>query len=194
MGFKDIDIIQQHIRDAGEWLAQGEYADFTSYVASTIDAEDPWRPKLESPLEALFWIWWNAAARPGSFMGENFWIDPQQDVEVGGSRYRLDFVVKLVGWDLNQEVESGRYRWPLFGVELDGHSFHEKTREQVAYRNQRDRALQQAGWTVYHYSWKEMTERPAECVSEVLCAARNRYWQMLKEASEAKAQRVVTTE
>jgi hypothetical protein len=183
-GFREIDIVQQHIKAAAEWHAQGEYASLTEYIEHTIDAGHHWGPSLESPLEALFWIWWKAATAGSN--GGQFHLETQQHAEVAGVRYRLDFVVKLTGCDINDLVDSGKYRWPLLAVELDGHSFHEKTREQVAYRNQRDRLLQDAGWTVFHYSWTEMTERPAECAVEVLLAARKRYWAMLAESSDQK--------
>ena len=52
-------------------------------------------------------------------------------------------------------------------VEVDGHDFHERTREQVVARNQRDRDLQADGWTVLHFSGSEIHRQPEECVRQV---------------------------
>ena len=103
-----------------------------------------------------------------------------------GRRYRLDFVVILSGYDINHEIESLGLRWVPFAIEVDGHGFHEKTPDQVAYRNQRDRDLMESGWTVFHFSWSEMTERPEVCVTEVVEAANRRYWQLLRSVSEKR--------
>ena len=56
----------------------------------------------------------------------------------------------------------------MIAVELDGHDFHEKTKAQVAYRNRRDRDLQSAGWTIFHFSGSELFREPCNCVREVM--------------------------
>lgn len=114
---------------------------------------------LESPIEAIFWIWWTTLEGlvPGRDFG--FGLAPQYEVECEGNRYRLDFAVPEY----------------LIAVELDGHDFHEKTKEQVTYRNQRDRHLQAAGWTVFHFSGSELYRNEVDCVSAVANLARERH-------------------
>jgi hypothetical protein len=57
-------------------------------------------------------------------------------------------------------------------VELDGHDFHERTKEQVKLRDRRDRVLQRHGWIVLHISGSELVREPqVEALKEVwLCS------------------------
>lgn len=112
--------------------------------------------RLESPIEAVFWVWWNtleATEQGGN--GFPFSLDPQHDVECEGFRYRLDFAIPEA----------------LVAIELDGHDFHERTKEQVARRNTRDRHLQAAAWTVLHFSGSEMVRDPISVIAAVVKVA-----------------------
>lgn len=109
----------------------------------------------ESPLEAAWRVWWSVAVQAR-------YVDLplvlyQHKVRVGGQGYRLD--VAMFTW---------RGHSPVLAVELDGHTYHERTPEQVAERNARDRALQTAGWVVLHYSYSEIVTRGLECAIEAL--------------------------
>jgi hypothetical protein len=113
-----------------------------------------WAAKSESPIEAAFWVWWSAADFMRNVAGQEPWMPrllPQQDVEACGNRYRLDFM-----------LESGK-----IAIELDGHDFHERTKEQVEHRNKRDRDLQSDGWLVLHYSGSKFLSEPMNCILEV---------------------------
>jgi very-short-patch-repair endonuclease len=114
--------------------------------------------KHESPLEAVFWIWWITLEALMTDKDFGFALEPQHEVECEGVRYRLDFAVP-------------EYK---VAIELDGHEFHERTKEQVAYRNQRDRLLQAAGWSVFHYSGSELYRNQVNCVSSVIAFVRQR--------------------
>jgi very-short-patch-repair endonuclease len=48
-------------------------------------------------------------------------------------------------------------------VEVDGHEFHEKTKEQAARDKRRDRDLQQEGWSVFHFTGSEVWRDPFGC-------------------------------
>jgi very-short-patch-repair endonuclease len=93
--------------------------------------------KPESPLEAAFAAWWHVVEM---LQSHNFGLLAQYEVD--GGRYRLDFAV--VEYYV-QNIPEPRIK---VAVELDGHDFHERTREQVDTRNIRDRYLGDAGWTV----------------------------------------------
>lgn len=175
--WRTVDIVQQHVKMAANELARFEAASFEEFMAAQLrpseDTPEQFRLNLESPLEALFYIWWSALMQH-SYWGSRLLLNTQEHVEVAGVRFRLDFVVAPDPADF-QKFESHGLVWPSIAVEVDGHAFHEKTPDQVAYRNQRDRLLQQAGWIVFHFSWTELTTRPEECIGEVIGVARERY-------------------
>lgn len=77
------------------------------------------------------------------------------------------------------ELEIYRLTFPLIAVEIDGHDFHERTKDQVTYRNRRDRDLQAAGWHVLHFSGGEVVTRPDRCVAEALRAAYSPWKELL---------------
>lgn len=123
----------------------------------------------ESPLEALFALWWT---KHESELVDDYklvTLRTQVPVSVDGQNFRLDFqvAVDLCGASRISGDDSAIPDVPKIAVELDGHGFHEKTPDQVARRNMRDRLLQRDGWKVFHYSWNEMTSRPSKCVAEV---------------------------
>lgn len=119
---------------------------------------------FDSPLEGMFAVWFASLQESClGFCPEPFTLRTQVPVAAGQSRYRIDFqVVGSVGFE---EV-------PLkLAIELDGHEFHERTREQVELRNRRDRDLQSAGWKLLHFSFSEMQSDPEKCVTESTIAA-----------------------
>ena len=107
--------------------------------------------RTESPIEAIFWIWWSTIEALTLDQCFPFSLVPQHEVQCDGTVYRLDFAIPEY----------------LIAVELDGHEFHEKTKEQVTYRNQRDRQLQAAGWTVFHFSGSELYRGQVDVVTSV---------------------------
>lgn len=112
--------------------------------------------KDESPLEAAFFRCWSVMDQrmeSGCIDVRMFSLTPQ--VEAHG--YRIDFVV----------TPEKPMRGFKFAIELDGHEFHERTKEQATRRNRRDRELAAAGWTVVHVSGSELYRQPYETVSEI---------------------------
>lgn len=149
---------------AARILRQGLISDAPDYLVAL-------SPPLESPIEAKFFVWWWMIRTAKKAAGELFYeldLFQQQRVTAGGNNYRLDFVVAPESPEiLTTATRQGR-RWPNIAVELDGHDFHERTKEQVAERNQRDRDLQADGWIVFHFSGSELYRDPARCVTEVM--------------------------
>jgi hypothetical protein len=117
--------------------------------------------RCESPLEAAWRVWWHmvslSVGRPLS--GAVPHATYQCQVKADGNAYRLDVVIN--DWRPDGSLH------PVLAVELDGHTYHERTPEQVAYRNARDRDLQVAGWTVLHFSYDEIRKRGLQCAIEV---------------------------
>ena len=145
------------------------YQDTVAEVATTFMhwqrdelVSDTFLKRCESPLEAAWRAWWHLVnvglGRPVS--GATPHATYQHDVTADGRTYRLDVVI-------NDWRPDGSLR-PVLAVELDGHTYHERTPEQVAERNARDRALQVAGWTVLHFSYDEIRTTGLRCAIEVL--------------------------
>jgi len=83
----------------------------------------------------------------------------------------------------SDHIQRHGVSWKPIAIEVDGHAFHERTREQVERRNERDRALQQAGWTVFHFSFTEMSARPEACILEVFDFAHKQLMECLEAAN-----------
>jgi len=81
-------------------------------------------------------------------------------------------------WELALQHPVGPYRVDiavlnaprLWAIEVDGHEFHERAREQVIADNERSRALQDLGWNVRRYSGTEINRDPRQCARTVLNA------------------------
>lgn len=55
-----------------------------------------------------------------------------------------------------------------FIIEIDGHEWHEKTKEQAMRDKQKDRAYIKNGYIPIHFTGSEIFHNPEECVKEVL--------------------------
>jgi hypothetical protein len=77
----------------------------------------------------------------------------QLPVTLGGRRFRIDFAFFISG----QRI----------AVELDGHDFHERTKEQARAEKSRQRALTAAGWHVLRFTGSEVYADPYRCLMEV---------------------------
>ena len=69
-------------------------------------------------------------------------------------RYRIDFAV----FDGPRKL----------GIELDGHDFHERTKEQARRDKQRERALMLDGWHVVRFTGSEVWAKPFQCFVDSL--------------------------
>lgn len=116
---------------------------------------------LDSVAEAVFLVWWQAIC--AWYPTVPLSVDTQRVVDVAGRRYRLDFAIRIAGY------------CQRLAVEIDGHAFHERSLEQVTYRNSRDRDLQVAGWVVLHFSFEELMTTPHLVVDDVFTEA-SRAW------------------
>lgn len=84
--------------------------------------------------------------------------------------YRADFA--FVGSLLDDDRV---HRVPVrIAVELDGHDFHEKTKEQASKDKRRDRNLARLGWTVLRFSGADVYRDPAAVMDEIVMLAQRR--------------------
>jgi hypothetical protein len=111
--------------------------------------------QVESPIEAVFWVWWMT-------LEIRFWARLECPMPFGLVAQHVVQLADDVSYRLDFAVAKHR-----LAIELDGHDFHERTKEQVIHRNERDRRLQLAGWTVLHYSGTELLRDPSAVVRDV---------------------------
>lgn len=88
-------------------------------------------------------------------------IMPQVRVTVGGNTYRVDFLI--VVFPASAQDGEGN----SIVIELDGHDYHERTKEQAASDRSRDRALIAAGYKVVRFTGSEVYRDPVKVLSEV---------------------------
>lgn len=107
----------------------------------------------ESPIERLFLAAHELMAKtlPG-----NESVHLAQQLKIGN--YRADFAFKTTG-------PTGKAAMVV--VELDGHDFHERTKEQAARDKARDRYMTGLGHQVMRYAGTEVWANPFACVEEV---------------------------
>lgn len=131
---------------------------------------------FESPLEMAFYAWWWVITNRSGGPEPNFEMKIQQQVHARGTNYRADFVLE----DTDQQARERAIRvgmHPLrIAIEVDGHEFHERTKEQVAHRDARDRDLQADGWRVFHVSGSAFHRDPEGCVYRIYLDAHSLLW------------------
>jgi very-short-patch-repair endonuclease len=141
------------------------------YLDSEEQARDFAQACIEhSPKGESFWFLWRASylevlkgcespaeARLAVHLlcdvGAEYEVVGQHTIEVSGKTYRLDFAIEPT--------------WNQVAIEVDGHEFHERTKEQAARDKSRDRALQAAGWRVLRFTGSEVWNDPRRCAQEV---------------------------
>jgi very-short-patch-repair endonuclease len=53
-------------------------------------------------------------------------------------------------------------------IELDGHDFHERTKEQAAQDRARERTIVRHGYIIQRFTGSEVYRNPRKCVEEVI--------------------------
>lgn len=89
----------------------------------------------------------------------------QMPITCGPKKYRIDLA--MVGRDIG----GGTVK---IAVELDGHDFHEKTKEQARKDKSRDRDLVAAGWSVLRFTGSEVYVGPDLVMNEIFALANQR--------------------
>ncbi|MGH8524392.1 MAG: DUF559 domain-containing protein [Gammaproteobacteria bacterium] len=101
-------------------------------------------------------------------------VEPQKEITCLDARYRADFL-----FSLHRFNSGGKSRlWGKTVVEIDGHDFHEKTKQQASRDKKRDRDLLAEGCFCMRFSGSDIFRNPVESVEEV-------YFHMDKCAHEA---------
>lgn len=116
-----------------------------------------------SPIEKQWFITWDVCS---------FKETPLQLIhQKKEGPYFIDFSVNLSSAFQNSFLLTGDIVSiindisPKIGIELDGHDFHEKTKEQVENDKKRERYLRSKGWQIFRYSGSEVYKN---CINLVL--------------------------
>jgi very-short-patch-repair endonuclease len=109
--------------------------------------------KVVSPIEQIFLLEWRFLKADERYGVK---IQPQRKLNIEGVDYTIDFL-----------VQSADKRLKL-GIELDGHEFHERTKEQAARDKARERKIVRQGYTILRFTGSEVFRNPRKCVNEVL--------------------------
>ena len=140
-----------------------------------------------SPIEELFLM---QGLRDGRLSSER-WFDAavfpkKMDVGVSRARLQLLYESQYDGWTgafwTQAQIGAARVDFAILpmldgspspqvmcriAVELDGHDFHERTKEQAKRDKGRDRRLHIDGWTVVRFSGSEVHDDAAGCWSQL---------------------------
>lgn len=169
-----IAFVQEHVRralDQGvEWYRDEMIEQFQTNIAA----------HCESPLEAAFLAWWLTVSRERRYEVD---LLAQHEVTVGGELFRLDFVIVPTTDQaaLIAKAEKLNLIVQHVGIELDGHDFHERTKEQVTRRDRRDRILQDHNWRILHFSGSEFHGDPVACIDAAYLAGVGVLWDLHRE-------------
>lgn len=154
----EMPFVREHLEKAATWEADRHYEGRLKHA-------DFWAGMTESPIEAAFVLWW--VCYEGVYVPQVS-LKTQVTVEAEGRVYRVDIALSpSAKSDSMLKDLADHLMCPRIAVELDGHDFHERTRQQVTQRNQRDRSLESAGWKVLHFSGSEFNTDPLRVISEV---------------------------
>ena len=134
--------IQTIIKQHSDHVAHLASCSFTRDFRKLVDMY-----QITSPIEQAFLSAWLCVLR---FNYYPIAIHPQSTL----GEYRVDFLIRH-----NKEAVV---------VECDGHDWHERTKEQRAYENARNRFLQKKGYKVFHYTGSEIISDPLRVAAEVL--------------------------
>lgn len=82
----------------------------------------------------------------------------QVPIDTDSGNYRVDFMF-IANLPRDEKIS--------LCVELDGHDFHERTKNQAQYDKQRDRSIQRAGHSIVHYTGSETWKDPHKIFIDV---------------------------
>lgn len=124
--------------------------------------------KIKSPIEHIFYIAIHVLAESvfcklnpepefdyqtkEPISGYGIFVTPQYKID----KYYVDFLIS------NRDDKNS------IVIELDGHNFHDKDKNQRAYEKGRDRYLIKSGYKVLHYTGSEVIKDPYKIAHEVL--------------------------
>lgn len=146
--------------------------------------------RCESPVEqillAALWDRWHAEVYPQSnrlqaYLAANYpaWdgvflvcCEPQKTITTwSDQRYRVDFYIYLTRFRHHiRRPAPADESWPELGklvVEVDGHEFHDRTKQQASSDRTRDRQLTLDGYRVVRFTGSDVYNDPEQCAEDI---------------------------
>ncbi len=149
--------LQSSIQSRLQWMKSRVAKEFEKRVMSEIGIHG-----VASPIEQIFLMEW-IFGKHSEDLGVK--LIPQKPIETERGNYIVDFMIIFS----TSESKLGRVV-----IELDGHDFHEKSKNQVMRDKIRERALISSGATVLRFSGSEVFRNPRACVEEVVAFIQNK--------------------
>jgi hypothetical protein len=163
----------------------GEYGSLIYDIEEQFDRAEERETPIISPVEQMFLIEWHIRRHwaDQSDPSDRFDLRPQYQNEKLTGKYRLDFSIDFLTGIINCPSDSIYFKReeatvkavpePLLGIEIDGHEWHERTKEQARRDKERERFLVAKGWKILRFTGSEVFKKPGECVTEVVeCATK----------------------
>ncbi len=117
--------------------------------------------ECKSPIEKIFMIAMNFVyILRADELKENdvgFFIFPQCEIECERKTFYSDFYICIDR--IGEEVSVL--------VECDGHDFHQKTKKQVEYDNEREYEIKKQGYDILRFSGSQIYNNPFKCANDV---------------------------
>jgi hypothetical protein len=129
------------IRDLSPKSAKDEYFEFLD--------------ECESPIEIMLGMSIEIYLELHSL---RFAITSQEEVKINGHKYRPDFRISYI-----DKLQKERFLY----VDCDGHDFHERTKQQVAYQNNRDFDMKFENIELLHFSGFQIHNDDIQCAKKV---------------------------
>ena len=136
-----------------EALVSNEYFCMHRYQATTVSIA----LILDNDL-MIFKVWSEFMREKGYDADFSIVVDSQHELVAGEESCRIDFLVSIVEagvgvWDFIRREYSPAV---TIAIELDGHDFHEKTKQQASHDKRRERIIVKAGFPVFRYSGSDV--------------------------------------
>jgi len=151
---KSSKIVGEYHKDVFYWNTMGNFIDF--------EIESPIEQLLYCALKTLMEINDEADSDPTESDGKTYILGlgiwPQEKI----GKYRVDFLVT------KHRIKNREQDDKSVIVECDSQEWHERSESERRYEKRRDRYLQSKGYTVFHYTGKEIMEKPFQVAKEIL--------------------------
>lgn len=94
---------------------------------------------------------------------DGLYFEPQYEIQTKNKKYIVDFCVfgdEFVNSFLKKDFQ--------LIIECDGYDFHQKTKKQVDYDNQREYDLKMEKYEILRFSGSKIYNEPIKCANEIL--------------------------
>ena len=118
----------------------------------------------KSPIEIIYCLAYDLIL---DYENKALWLEPQYEIvsRDESKHFYVDFAFIANNIDDLTNIKNLDYK---LVIECDGHEFHEKTKDQVAYDNEREYELKMLGYDVLRFSGSQIYDKPFRCAAQVI--------------------------